>query len=137
LGELAAALGDERRGALFYELLEPYRDLFMIHDLLRLNTGSVAGVLGKLASLLGHDEAAAGHFERAIASTTAIGAPIRTLVSKASYALFLLSRRGPGDQARGEALVEAVRSGCRSFRVPDNRRLRYELRKIAALDRNP
>jgi DNA-binding winged helix-turn-helix (wHTH) protein len=116
-GELACLLEDRRRGARLYDLLAPYANLFMIHDLLRANAGSVAAVLGGLAALLGRPAAAAAHFEDAIARETAMDAPLAVLSSKAAYARFLLQRDLPGDREWGRELLDAAKAGWAAFGV--------------------
>jgi DNA-binding winged helix-turn-helix (wHTH) protein/tetratricopeptide (TPR) repeat protein len=110
-GSLACALEDTRRAALVYDLLAPYADLFLIHDLLRANSGSVAAVLGILATLLGRHEDAAAHFEDAIARETAMDARLAVLISKAAYARLLLQRGATGDRRRALELVDEANSG--------------------------
>jgi DNA-binding winged helix-turn-helix (wHTH) protein/tetratricopeptide (TPR) repeat protein len=110
-GSLACVLEDARRAALVYDLLAPYAGLFMIHDLLRANSGSVAALLGILATLLGCHEDAAGHFEDAISRETAMDASLAVLISKAAYARLLLQCGASGDRRRGLALVDEASSG--------------------------
>jgi tetratricopeptide (TPR) repeat protein len=116
-GNLACLLGDTRRGALLYELLAPYAHLFIIHDLLRANSGSVAAVLGILAALLGRHEDAAAHFEDAIARETAMDARLAVLTSKAAYAQLLLQHGVPGDRPRALELVDEANSGWAALGV--------------------
>jgi tetratricopeptide (TPR) repeat protein len=116
-GSLACALEDTRRAALVYDLLAPYAELFMIHDLLRANSGSVAAVLGILAMLLGRHEDAAAHFEDAIARETAMDARVAVLTSKAAYARLLLQAGDPDDRRRALELVDEANSGWAALGV--------------------
>ena len=132
LGWVASELGDERRGALLYELLAPYADLMMIHDILRANIGCTATVLGSLATLLGRHEEAAGHFENAIARETAMEARAAALRSKAGLARLLLRRGAPGDRERSETLADEVDAEQRARGIAGNRRLQREIARLRA-----
>ena len=111
LSTMAVLLEDRARAAELYELLAPYADLIVTHDLLRSISGSVAAALGGLATLLGHYDAGAAHFEHAIEKETALGGITATLSSKPGYARLLLARGRPGDRARAESLLAEVRLG--------------------------
>jgi len=65
LSLVAILLDDRRRGALLYDCLKPYADLVVVHDLLRATFGSVASVLGNLATLLQRYDEGAVHYEHA------------------------------------------------------------------------
>lgn len=132
LGGVVSALGDAGRADQIHRLLAPYADLVMVHDILRQSMGSVAMVLGNLATLMGRYEEAGDHFEHAIAKEAAMDAPLAVLTSKASYARLLCLRGGPGDRARADALVDEVESGLRAFGMQGNTRLRHLLKQVAA-----
>lgn len=123
LAGAAAAVGDERRSALLYRLLEPYAELFMVHDILVTLGGSVAMMLGSLATLLGRYREGAAHFERAIEKESAAGAPLAVAHSKASYARLLLLRGEPGDRERARELIDEAKAGWEALRVRARRRL--------------
>jgi tetratricopeptide (TPR) repeat protein len=123
LSDAAAAVGDERRGALLYQLLEPYAELFLTHDILRTNDGSVAKVLGILATLLGRYREGAAHFERAIAKESAAGGRLAVLNTKASYARLLLLRGEPGDRERARELIAEAKTGWKALGARARRRL--------------
>jgi DNA-binding winged helix-turn-helix (wHTH) protein len=130
-GLVSCAVSDTRRAALLYDLLTPYADLFMIHDLLRANLGSVRKVLGDLATLLGDHDIAADHFERAIASELAAKAPLAELASRASYAKLLLIRGSRGDRRRGTAMLEETRASWSRHGIRERERQRQELDALA------
>jgi DNA-binding winged helix-turn-helix (wHTH) protein len=132
LGGVVSALGDASRAERIHRLLSPYADLVMVHDILRQSMGSVAMVLGNLATLMGCYEEAAHHFEHAIAVEAGMDAPLAVLTSKASYARLLRLRAGHDDCARAQALVDEVESGQRAFGVQGNTRLRHLLNQVAA-----
>src|SRR5262249_51085374 len=99
LSTMAVLLGDPPRAAGLYELVAPYADLVVTHDLLRSTTGSVAAALGSLATVLERYDDGASHFEHALEKETALGGIIATLSSKPGYARLLLARGRPGDRS--------------------------------------
>ena len=52
LAYVCAALGDERRAAVLYDLLVPFADRNAVHNLLRVSDGSVSHFLGLLAATM-------------------------------------------------------------------------------------
>lgn len=110
LASIAVLLGDRTHAGELYELLLPYEDLIVTHDLLRSINGSVAATLGSLATLLGRYEDGEAHFEHAIAKETALGGVTAILSSKPGYARLLLARNRAGDRARAEELIAEVRT---------------------------
>ena len=64
--EACVRLGDKRRGAVLYGLLEPYRDQTANHPT-AICLGAVASHLGRLGALVGDAGAARGHLEAGIA----------------------------------------------------------------------
>ena len=66
--EACAHLGDRRRAESLYELLLPYADLLVSHQHMRVYTGSMQYVLGRLAQTRGERERAAAHYEAALES---------------------------------------------------------------------
>jgi len=119
---LAVLLEDRRRAELLYDLLEPYADLVIVHDLLRATYGSVASLLGTLATVLERYDEGAAHYERAIAKETAMGARPWCLGSKIGYARLLLKRGKAGDHRRAEALVDEVKAGSEALGIRDHPR---------------
>jgi tetratricopeptide (TPR) repeat protein len=96
-------LRDRDWAAVLYDMVLPYRDRFC-------SVGSSAFVgaaehhLGALATTIGDWEAAADHFERALATHTALGSPPFVALTEISYAAALDGRGGPGDAARAAEL---------------------------------
>jgi DNA-binding SARP family transcriptional activator/tetratricopeptide (TPR) repeat protein len=68
LSDVCADLGDGRRAALLYAMLEPYAEVNVVIGFAAVCLGSAASFLGKLAATMGQPELAAEHFERAILS---------------------------------------------------------------------
>jgi tetratricopeptide (TPR) repeat protein len=118
LARLAVLLNDAARAARLADLLAPYADLVLVHDLLRAVGEPVAAVLGHVSIVLGRFDDGAAHYERALAKATAMGARLALLDARAGYARLLARRGGPGDRARAatlaeEAAVEAAALGVR------------------------
>ena len=110
LATMVVLLGDRPRAVELYDLLAPYSDLIVSHDLLRSTTGSVAAALGSLATVLERYEDGAAHFEHAMEKEKALGGILASLSSKPAYARLLLERDRPGDRARADALLGEVRA---------------------------
>src|SRR5262249_53392838 len=81
-GNVAALLDDRRHGEQLYDLLRPFAQLTVVHDQLRSTGGSVATVLGNLATMLGRFDDGAAHYEQALANETAMQAAPAVLVTK-------------------------------------------------------
>jgi hypothetical protein len=103
VAEVAAELGDRRRGQRLYAALEPHADLLVSHDLVRVATGSVEAVLGRLALLDGRVDASIAHYERGAERCRRAGlAPALGLAQVGlARALFEHGRRGDAERARG------------------------------------
>jgi tetratricopeptide (TPR) repeat protein len=104
LSEVAVALGDRHRAGLLYEELLPYANSNVVVGMAVTCLGSVSSFLGKLASLLGRDEDAAEHFERALEGNRALKSPVLVARTQLDYAAAL----GPGERA-GELVASAAR----------------------------
>jgi DNA-binding SARP family transcriptional activator/tetratricopeptide (TPR) repeat protein len=76
LGELCGLLGDAGRARTLYELLLPFGKLNVVVGIGAVCLGSAERYLGLLAGTAGHDDEAAGHFERAIQANSALQAPV-------------------------------------------------------------
>ena len=98
-------LEDRERAAELYDLLHPYAHLLSFHDLLRAFAGSVSGELGALALLLGRNDAAAIHYEAALAHEHAAGARAAEISGRVGLARALRARGGPDDEKRAAALL--------------------------------
>ena len=119
LSTVAVLLGDDVRAAQLYQLLLPYADLVIVHDLLRSVGGTVAATLGSLATLLGRYEDGERHFGQARAREIAIGG-MTAVMDRPAYARLLLTRNGPGDRARALALLEEVGQGMARLGIRRN-----------------
>jgi tetratricopeptide (TPR) repeat protein len=119
LAMVAATAGDPQRCALLYEQLTPYAG----------RTGGGMGIiaigvvdvaLGALATALGRNDEAEGHFEAAAAWCTRVGAAPSLASTRLEWARMLLSRHQPGDAQRArellrQALATAEKLGLRSI----------------------
>ena len=118
LAFLVFALRDRERAAVLYELLLPYAELSISHDLMRCVAGSAESVLGLLAALLDRNDEAIAHLERALEKELAMGARPALLRTRLGLAAALRTRAAPGDSQRAAALEreakrEAEALGCR------------------------
>jgi DNA-binding CsgD family transcriptional regulator/tetratricopeptide (TPR) repeat protein len=120
--EVCAALGDRPHAAVLYDLLCPYARRTVIFNAATGCLGSVARLLGLLASTLERWDDAERHFEEAIRANTRLRARPLVARTRADLAAMLLHRDAPGDQARAttelaEALTPA-RTLCMVYLVP-------------------
>ena len=107
LADLAASLGDTRRGQMLYELLFPYSGRVGA-GYPEINLGAVARYLGLLAAAEGRWDAAERHFEEALEINRRIGARPWLARTQEDYAQMLRSRGGSGDLARASELLDAA-----------------------------
>jgi DNA-binding winged helix-turn-helix (wHTH) protein/tetratricopeptide (TPR) repeat protein len=112
LGNLAFALDDRARAAALGALLAPYRQLFVVHDLVRATAGSVEAVLGDVALTCRDAASAIACFERAIAHETRAELEPSRLSSVAGLAAAYALRAGRGDAPRADALLREAEAGC-------------------------
>jgi DNA-binding winged helix-turn-helix (wHTH) protein/tetratricopeptide (TPR) repeat protein len=109
LADVILWLDDRARAEELYEMLLPYAHLLAFHDLLRTFAGSVSGVLGELALVLGRLDDGVAHYEAALAHERRVGARAAEVSSGFGLARVLRARGGPGDRARaGRVEAEAA-----------------------------
>ena len=120
LSSVAVLLDDHPRAAALYDLLMPFADLVLVHDLLRSIHVSVDSVLGSLATVLGRYDDGVSHFERALAKQTEMGARLAMIESRTGYARLLVVRNQPGDRARADTLLADVRAEMAALGVRQN-----------------
>lgn len=109
LSTLAILLHDRDAAARLYDLLCPYAELVLVHDLLRSINGSVATALGSLAALLGRFDIAERHFADAAAKQAAMGGLV-IMSHRSGFAYLLRARDGPGDRERANAVLDELRT---------------------------
>ena len=96
-------LGDRRRAAVVYELLLPCAGRLVPTTRLAVGClGAVSHYLGILAATLGRWDAAAGHLQEAIETSTRAGAVPFLALSRYEYAGALRARGAPGDHELAE-----------------------------------
>jgi hypothetical protein len=105
-GEVASAVGDTERAAVLLDLLAPYADRMIVLGTGVACWGSVARVLGALATTLGRWDEADTLLARALAAHVRANAPILVALTQVDQARLLDAR---GEQTRaGELLAEAA-----------------------------
>jgi DNA-binding CsgD family transcriptional regulator/tetratricopeptide (TPR) repeat protein len=112
LAEACAALGDERRAAVVYDLLLPYRDQAATVGNGVGCLGAVARYLGLLAATLRRPDEAATLFEAAMAFNTRMGARPATARTTYDWAALLLADRDPVARARGRDLARQAQNAA-------------------------
>ena len=109
LSEVVAFLNDGDRAERLYDLLLPYGERCLVIDAPFCH-GSASRPLGLLAATIGRFDAAARHFEDALAMNTKIRSPLWVSHTQHEYAHMLLRRDAPGDREHTQALLNAALS---------------------------
>jgi DNA-binding SARP family transcriptional activator/tetratricopeptide (TPR) repeat protein len=104
LADTAASLDDAACAGELYELLAPYRDRNVLAGD-ALCWGPVSHYLGLLATTLRRWDAAAAHFEDALAMSARLRARGSLAHIRQAYGAMLLERGRPGDAQRGRELI--------------------------------
>jgi DNA-binding SARP family transcriptional activator len=107
LSEVVAFLNDADRAKRLYDPLLPYAERCLVIDA-PFCQGSASRPLGLLATAMGRFDAAARHFEDAIAMNTKIRSPLWIAHTQHQYAHTLLRRDGPGDHEHARDLLKAA-----------------------------
>jgi tetratricopeptide (TPR) repeat protein len=123
--EVCAAIGDQRRARVLYQLLEPYHDRALVLGLGVVHLGAGDRLLGILAATLGQAERAEWHFEHALTKTEG-GMPAWNGHTKIDYARFQVRYRRTGHQ-RAAQLAREARELARSL---DMKTLEHEANAI-------
>jgi tetratricopeptide (TPR) repeat protein len=116
LAEVAAGLDDLATAEVLYALLAPYSGVNAMAAG-EVMVGPVARFLGILAAATGRPDAAAGHFEDALAIEARIAARPWLAHTQEEYARVLRERAGPGDDARARELLAACRATYRELGI--------------------
>jgi DNA-binding CsgD family transcriptional regulator len=110
LAEVCAFLGDARRAAILSQALLPYARRNIVVGTTVACFGAACRYLGMLAATMHHWEEAAGYFDDALEMNARLGAKPWLAHTQHQYALMLLARGQPGDQARAVSFLdEALR----------------------------
>lgn len=105
--DACAQLGDSGRAERLYELLLPFESRnLVLGRVASISIGSAARYLGMLAATMSRFDGAAGHFERALASNSAMGARPWLVHTRCDYARMLLTRREGDDRRRATWLLD-------------------------------
>jgi DNA-binding SARP family transcriptional activator len=115
LAEICAALGEESRAPLLYELLAPYSERCVVIGYAAVCRSSVSLQLGQLAALLDRWEAAEQHFSAALTANRRVGARPALAHTKYRYACALLVRDRGDDRDRAQELLEEGRQEATSL----------------------
>jgi class 3 adenylate cyclase len=101
----ARRLGDARRAAMIYDILQPYAKRQVTVGFAFLCEGSAALSLGEAAATVGRWDDAERHFEGALSFDERTGTPPWLARTQYEYASMLHERGGPGDDDKAVALV--------------------------------
>lgn len=114
LAHTCALLGDRRRALLLYALLEPLAGSTVFATDGLIWQGATDYYLGMLATTLGRWEAAARHFDAALALYADNDVPVWMARAQQAYAEMLVARGAPGDEEHArELLAEVLATGHR------------------------
>jgi DNA-binding CsgD family transcriptional regulator len=108
LTDVCTFLGDTARAAILYRLLLPYAERTAVIGNAVACYGAMSRYLGALATTMGHWDAAAQHFEDALAMNARMEAWPWLAHTQYAYATMLLARNHPGDSAKATALLDAA-----------------------------
>jgi tetratricopeptide (TPR) repeat protein len=104
LAEVCAVLGDGRRAAALYQLLQPYAGCNQL-NYVEVCAGSTSRYLGLLATTMSRWQDAERHFEAAIEMDRRTGARPWLAHTQEDYARMLLSRSASGDREKALQLL--------------------------------
>jgi len=107
LAELAAVLGDARRGAMVERLLRPFAGR-AVHDMGHICLGPVDHYLGLLAAGMGRWDEAERRFTAALALNERMQAPLNLALTQLEYARMLLARGSRADRLQARDLLDAA-----------------------------
>jgi tetratricopeptide (TPR) repeat protein len=114
LAQVAARLGDSGRASVLLRLLTPFSSRNVVTGD-RQCWGSAAYYLGLLAGTTGDVSEAERWFEQAVDHNDRMGAAPWAAHTRCDLGVLLLGRGQPGDEARGEAMVQAALESARQL----------------------
>jgi tetratricopeptide (TPR) repeat protein len=120
LADATAQVRDEERAALLYDLLLPYAEQNLAHDLMRSYLGSTHHYLARLAAALDRFDQADAHYEAALRFNRQLRAAPLIARTQAAWGERLRERDRPRDRRRARDLLEqahatAVQLGMADF----------------------
>jgi len=133
LAQVAARLGDAGRASVLLDLLTPFSSRNVVTGD-RQCWGSAAYYLGLLAATTGDVDEAERWFEQALDHNDRMGAVPWAAHTRCDLGVLLLARGQPGDEARGEALVQAALEAARRLGMA---RLVRKAESVLAVGRVP
>ncbi len=114
--ETSARLGEAECAATLYDLLLPYAEQTAVQPTAAC-FGAVERYLGLLAGVLGRDDAARGHLERAVDRNRAMGAWPMLARTQLDLARLLITSQRAEDQAPGRRLLAEAEQLATRFRM--------------------
>ena len=105
VAEVCVYLGDAKRAALLYNLLQGHAGANLLADSSGPSLGSTDRLLGSLATVLQQWDIAQRHFEAALAMDSRTGWRVWLAHTRYRYALMLQRRAAAGDAVRARALL--------------------------------
>lgn len=113
--EVCVALGDVRRAAILYQLLQPYAGYTIVAGPTVACYGAAGRYLGMLAATMGRWAEAQRHFEEALAMNARMGARPWLAHTQYQYAKMLLARGQSEDGQQARALLGAAINTCQEL----------------------
>jgi DNA-binding winged helix-turn-helix (wHTH) protein len=117
LAEACAALGDQRRAAILYDLLKPYEHQWIVFQYGFACFGSVRRYLGLLATVLGRWHDATEHFEEAMHAHTLMATPCELARTQHDFARMLYARGRERDRREALPLLDQVSKTARELKL--------------------
>jgi hypothetical protein len=108
---VCASVGDAARAEALYDQLRPFADQVVYTGISA--WGDVGHALGRLATIAGRYEEAAGHLAASTARYGRIAAPVWLARAALDEASLLLAREGPGDRERARVLLHGAEDEAR------------------------
>ena len=116
LGQVCAALGDHRRAAILYGLLEPYAGRVIVAAAgAGMCLGGLSRSLGLLAGIVGRRDESERHFADALALHVRMRARTWVALTLYDHAFILLRRGDPSDRRRAEKLAAQALATAREL----------------------
>lgn len=113
--EAVAGLGDARRAPIVHDLLRPFAERNVVHDLIRGYRGSVALYLALAATAMREWDAAAGHFDEARQANLRMGTRPYVARTEFEHARMLLARGRRTDRPRARTLLAGANAIAREL----------------------
>ena len=131
LADVCASLGDSRRAAVLYHLLEPYADRNVMMTPGTACSGAAARPLGRLATTLRRWPDAECHFAAARQLNTRLGARHFVAHTETQHAEMLLQRGHPGDTQRAIHLLDTAQTIYEALGMSRHRAVAVGIRRRA------